>query len=618
MKKQIESVASLPRRHRFASSNVSATVDEASEIASAARELLRAGLRARREAAAFGGGREADASSSIDSLATSLTSSSSTSSTSTKSQLAAALVAAHARSKASPGGEERFLSVLCSDFGVDRRELERAVEAWRTSVSSSSSSSSSFSDASAAAAEERLRRASTPSYESFWPVVAGVPKGLATLAELRAAALSQREEEGGGGELSSPSPSPRRRAALASSLARSLAPALASGTCLIRLVPPKEGQKQNRQEREQLSLLSLAASDAQRSLHPVRSARDWEARLTPPRACFALLHERGFGREVPLATVACFSGERVAARVSEVLPRIGKEEEEERFSSSSSSCSLSSSSPPAASKTDGGGPSATLYALCSAHAGISGLEVARAAARGAAEALARGGGGSGGSGSGNGDSNLPPATRIATLSPLPGFLPWLRAMGREGNGGAGSSARKLEFRREEVEATQGAAAAAKGGRRGGASGDGEKPLSLLLSTLEDGNDGGDGSDDRPFPSELLRPVLLRLATRFVALETVRRLPLDPVARFHAANGAALARLCWRAVDSLESPRKTRGVLSESAGIMVNYSYLWPRGEEPLRPEGGGAGGMLRVSEGVARLLEAGGGETEPERWGLVD
>jgi len=486
--------------------------------------------------------------------------------------------------------------------------------------------------------------------------VAGVPGGLATLAELRAAALSSQKEEAEGGERGREeerghaylSSSPRRRAALAASLARSLAPALAAGTSLIRLGAP--GATKN--DGEEATLLSEAASKAQRSLHPVRSERDWRMRLQPPRACFALLHERGFGRGVPLATVACFSGEKVARKVSEVLPKVDEEGgrgEEESFPPSSSF-----SAPVSA-----GGPSATLYALCSAHSGLGGLEVGRAAARGAAEALARGGSGSGGSGErggGEAESNLPAAMRIATLSPLPGFLPWLRAIGRGGGGGIGGSRKQLEFRREEEEAIREAAAAGGGGGGGGGrrvfGNANSNSLALLLSTLE--AEGGRRTRTPPpppppppspsLPPDLLGPVLLRLAARFVALETVRGLPLDPVARFHAANGAALARLCWRGDDGngdgecddngsdsgnpLLLPRARR-ISSESAGILVNYSYLWPAGEEPLAvgrsSRGGGAG--IKVSEGVARLLQGGGGGLDgggggggdgEERWGLVD
>jgi len=657
------------RRHRrFLSSD-----------AAAARELLRAGLRARREAAAFG---EESASASIAS-----SDSTSSSTSSTKSQLAAALVAAHARSKRSPGGEQRFVSVLCSDFGVSGEELARAVEAWRRASPSSSSSSSSSAAAAApasptspgpsssrsaplpgddnasavAAAEERLRRASTPAYEAFWPAVAGVPGGLATLAELRAAALSPplpppREEGAGGGagqgaggrggaaggreRRPSRSPSspalPRRRAALAASLARSLAPALASGTSLVLVgaaaagaaaAAPGDAGAAPRNAgaapgdagaARALAPLSRAASEAQAALHAVTSARDWEARLAPPRAVFALLHERGFGRGTPLATVACFSGGEVATRASEALPPVA---------GGGGGAQGDGEAPRAAPGERGerggdaaeGGPSATLYALCSAHAGLRGLDVGRAAARGAAEALAHGGGGSG----------LPAATRVATLSPLPGFLPWLRAAegrasGSGGSSSGSSSARKLEFRREETEAIREAAAAKGGGRRSESRG----ALPLLLSTLD-----GHGSPAAPsFPPDLLRSVLLRLAARFLALKTVRRLPSDPVARFHCANGAALARICWRADDggggpssssslassassasSIYQPQRARRIAEESAGIMVNYSYLWPGGEEPLALAGGA--GRLRVGEGVARLLA---GEDPGGRWGLVD
>ena len=62
---------------------------------------------------------------------------------------------------------------------------------------------------------------------------------------------------------------------------------------------------------------------------------------------------------------------------------------------------------------------------------------------------------------------------------------------------------------------------------------------------------------------MLRPILMRLAARYLVQERRRRLALDPVANFHLRNGAAVWRLNWRADLS-------RRGLSSSHGIMVNY------------------------------------------------
>lgn len=66
----------------------------------------------------------------------------------------------------------------------------------------------------------------------------------------------------------------------------------------------------------------------------------------------------------------------------------------------------------------------------------------------------------------------------------------------------------------------------------------------------------------------MRPVVMRLAARYLLREKRRGAALDHVANFHLRNGAAIARLNWRADLS------ARG-LAGSAGIMVNYKCAPP-------------------------------------------
>ncbi|GFR48440.1 hypothetical protein Agub_g10340, partial [Astrephomene gubernaculifera] len=64
---------------------------------------------------------------------------------------------------------------------------------------------------------------------------------------------------------------------------------------------------------------------------------------------------------------------------------------------------------------------------------------------------------------------------------------------------------------------------------------------------------------------VLRPLLLRLAARYLLAEKRRRFALCPVAHFHLRNGASCWRLNWR------SDMGPLG-LQRSFGIMVNYDY----------------------------------------------
>ena len=66
-------------------------------------------------------------------------------------------------------------------------------------------------------------------------------------------------------------------------------------------------------------------------------------------------------------------------------------------------------------------------------------------------------------------------------------------------------------------------------------------------------------------SDELKDALLRLCAYYLLNAKRGREPVDPVARFHLSNGAALERIHWRADCSPTG-------LQRSAGIMVNYAY----------------------------------------------
>jgi len=65
--------------------------------------------------------------------------------------------------------------------------------------------------------------------------------------------------------------------------------------------------------------------------------------------------------------------------------------------------------------------------------------------------------------------------------------------------------------------------------------------------------------------EALKTLLVRLCAHYLLRAKQGEDPLDPVARFHLANGASLDRINWLA-DSSEHG------MSRSAGLMVNYVY----------------------------------------------
>lgn len=131
---------------------------------------------------------------------------------------------------------------------------------------------------------------------------------------------------------------------------------------------------------------------------------------------------------------------------------------------------------------------------------------------------------------------------FATLSPIPGFCRWLAA--RE------EAADDALLTPEEGQAIRAAAGApAEAGALAA--------LQMLLSRR----------DLPPAAAAALQPVLIRLCTRYLAVESGRdrRRAADPVAHFHLSNGARIERVNWRADTSAKGMR-------ESAGLMVNYLY----------------------------------------------
>ena len=113
---------------------------------------------------------------------------------------------------------------------------------------------------------------------------------------------------------------------------------------------------------------------------------------------------------------------------------------------------------------------------------------------------------------------------FSTLSPIPGFRPWLDAqLQRPGHG--------------------------------------NERLRALLAAPDWWND--------PAAAERLRPALLGLCARYllgIGGEGESSNPMDSVARFHLSNGARLERINWLANTT------PKGV-AESWGLMVNYRYV---------------------------------------------
>ena len=126
-------------------------------------------------------------------------------------------------------------------------------------------------------------------------------------------------------------------------------------------------------------------------------------------------------------------------------------------------------------------------------------------------------------------ATVPSLNTFATLSPIPGFMRWLRKQRAAGD---------LDWMPAESLAR--------------------------MAAVDD-----TAWIDFPQTREALRPGLVQAAARYLSRE--RRpdrtppQPHDPVARFHIRNGASLHRINWMGDPSPKG-------LGESAGMLVNYLY----------------------------------------------
>ncbi|TPX32443.1 malonyl-CoA decarboxylase [Synchytrium microbalum] len=144
--------------------------------------------------------------------------------------------------------------------------------------------------------------------------------------------------------------------------------------------------------------------------------------------------------------------------------------------------------------------------------------------------------------------HIPTVDTFCTLSPIPGFRKWLST---QMNQEIGSGARGGLLEASEVSRLVGASGSAL---------DAVKKLNELVSTH-------DWVKDKSL-EELLKPLLLRLCSRYLLLEKKRSFCLDPVGNFHIRNGASIHRLNWMGDTQVKG-------LVQSFGIMTNYNYIVP-------------------------------------------
>lgn len=240
------------------------------------------------------------------------------------------------------------------------------------------------------------------------------------------------------------------------------------------------------------------------AVHRVRNWLDLKNRLDIDRRCFAFFHP--CMREEPLIFIEVALVQGLASQIQELLDPSARVLESDEADT------------------------AIFYSISNAQQGLVGISFGNFLIKQVVGKLRQ---------------ELPNLKRFSTLSPIPGFLKWLKTELSEGRvtltpqeskklKAAGTTPSSVEFLQHAATST---------------------------AWIRD-----------PKLSEALKPILTRLCATY--LLQAKRKPealqaADPVAHFHLTNGARVEQLNWMGDTSAKG-------LAESAGIMVNYLYRLDR------------------------------------------
>jgi len=260
------------------------------------------------------------------------------------------------------------------------------------------------------------------------------------------------------------------------------------------------------------------------AVHAIKSWQDLKNRLREDRRCFAYFHPRMPHEPLIFVEVALVNG--IAANIHDLL-----DESKPNLEPRQADCAI-------------------FYSISNCQAGLAGVGFGNFLIKNVVKELS---------------SKLPNIKTFSTLSPIPGFLAYLRQHPEE-----------IHFNERELKSFRELA--------------GETDLTeYFLSAI---NNLGDHLTIEP-PSPL-KPILLRLCARYLLFAKKGRQAFDRVSHFHLSNGAKIERINW-AADLSE-----RGI-NQSAGIMVNYLYQLSHIEK--NHENYSGSGEIAVSTTVGKMVK---------------
>ncbi len=242
---------------------------------------------------------------------------------------------------------------------------------------------------------------------------------------------------------------------------------------------------------------------AYEAVHEIKSWDDLKNRLAADRRCFAFFHPRM--PDEPLIFVWVALSEGMAGNIQDLLDEDAPGQDVESADT------------------------AIFYSISSAQEGLSGINFGNFLIKRVVDSLS---------------NELRGIRTFATLSPIPGFMTWLRRRLGE---------QDFDLLTHEQEETL-----------------------ISLSSKSVNQSAKEALEHLLFETEwqeheevhsALHPVLLKLAAHYLVREKrPGGTALDSVAHFHLNNGSRIEQLHWGADTSV------RG-LAQSAGVMLNYRYL---------------------------------------------
>ncbi len=356
-------------------------------------------------------------------------------------------------------GRERFLTLLASEFDIDRGTVDILVQRLLMAERDERPP-----------IEKALRDALEPPRLKLLTQFNGLPEGVKFLVDLRAELM----------ELASGNPV---LASLESDLKHLLASWFDVGFLELRRIT---------WDSPAALLERLARYEA---VHPVRAWSDMKNRLDLDRRCFAYFHPRMPDEPLIFVEIALVKG--MAGDVQALLDK-----------------NAPLGDPDAA-------DTAIFYSISNCQKGLSGISFGDFLIKRVADRL---------------HQELPHLKTFATLSPIPGFRPWLE--------------RRITGGEKLLTDTERAAL----------------PEAVRGETLDKILARPRWQEDSEL-TDALKPPLTRLCATYLLTEKRAKTgtAADSVAHFHLTNGARMEQLNWLADTS------TNG-LKQSCGMMINYLY----------------------------------------------